>query len=984
MSDLQFVNISVWRPEQVANWLKGLDMVLEQYIPEFVRAGIDGQKLLILTNMDLKKLGVFKVGHQEMLLEAVDLIYAIHNELETENMQYLALKLGCCTTSLCRTLKLMQHQGVTCDLRSIRRLPLIILSTVADIIGKLKCLVSWFDRPPFDSSEGYIKMRNSLVKMGLDLLSATQHVSENSKDRIAMACEDMSKMCDRIMTELKDPLVIQPAALELATIRKKPEDELGMHIESSHTGTHIIGGVKAESPADHCGKIEVGDEVVQVNYKTVVGWQLQDLVNELRTNKKEVTLTLKKRPHHTSLYGLPGNRQKYARKMKQGTGTFPKSSSRKRSSKRGRIPRPDLVSPIPAPSAPFSEICSLKETDTDNEIDNDNEVFHTGSSGDVTSGAPLHFQIEAKQRRATVSGGSPRLSIKGNELSDAATRPKSCTITVSSPSSESSHASIGSPVTEFRHMSLGSIESELRLTCVASELSVASCDSALVNVESLESTEPALQAPLSPVCEEQRDTPPKQDVHAPVSATVSLPPDVSSGGGRTWFPVSETRSCSVSAVETAALGTQFPVLELQSLPGMMSPKYCKGSEIPGDVSGSPRLVRLKHIDSMRRAELSAQQDKPWGSDPSGGTPVTTGSIPENRPVSFTTSYTVNIVGGVPQKIPVISRSKEEDVLPQSPTVMLRRNLQKKIGGNRRISCKDLGHGDCQGWLWKKRTEGAGLMASRWVKRWFVLKNQNLYYYKGPDDQKAQGVLHLPSFQVSPSKETKSKKYAFKAHHAGTTFYFAAERQNDMVKWMNKMGLAAIVFDASHFETTAGFVRHGVLPSQSSQVASYSESEDEEKDTMSTSSNPATPRSGTPEPGLQTLIESPLPTPTPSSSCSEITSDPLTSLLRNINKAKLGIDGCDIGVRRTSTMRPMKPITGDRRSNEVNVARKLASLQRTCKDKEHEVEIIEAFLAASPVTATRLHEFERLHPHIMRLIQDGSNDGSYQSPSSDDS
>ena len=32
--------------------------------------------------------------------------------------------------------------------------------------------------------------------------------------------------------------------------------------------------------------------------------------------------------------------------------------------------------------------------------------------------------------------------------------------------------------------------------------------------------------------------------------------------------------------------------------------------------------------------------------------------------SFTTSYTVNIVGGVPQKIPVISRSKEEEVAPQ--------------------------------------------------------------------------------------------------------------------------------------------------------------------------------------------------------------------------------------------------------------------------------------------------------------------------------
>ena len=39
------------------------------------------------------------------------------------------------------------------------------------------------------------------------------------------------------------------------------------------------------------------------------------------------------------------------------------------------------------------------------------------------------------------------------------------------------------------------------------------------------------------------------------------------------------------------------------------------------------------------------------------------------------------------------------------------------------------------------------------------------------------------------------------------------------RWMNKMGLAAIVFDASDVETTAGFVRRGLLPSQSSQGGS---------------------------------------------------------------------------------------------------------------------------------------------------------------------
>ena len=39
------------------------------------------------------------------------------------------------------------------------------------------------------------------------------------------------------------------------------------------------------------------------------------------------------------------------------------------------------------------------------------------------------------------------------------------------------------------------------------------------------------------------------------------------------------------------------------------------------------------------------------------------------------------------------------------------------------------------------------------------------------------------------------------------------------RWMNKMGLAAIVFDASDIETTAGFVRRGLQPSQSSQGGS---------------------------------------------------------------------------------------------------------------------------------------------------------------------
>ena len=44
----------------------------------------------------------------------------------------------------------------------------------------------------------------------------------------------------------------------------------GMRIQSSYKGVHVIRVVEEQSPADHSGKIEEGDEVIQVNYQTVV------------------------------------------------------------------------------------------------------------------------------------------------------------------------------------------------------------------------------------------------------------------------------------------------------------------------------------------------------------------------------------------------------------------------------------------------------------------------------------------------------------------------------------------------------------------------------------------------------------------------------------------------------------------------------------------------------------------------------------------
>ena len=48
-----------------------------------------------------------------------------------------------------------------------------------------------------------------------------------------------------------------------------------MAIQSTYNGVHYIRVVEDQSPADLCGKIEEGDEVIQVNYQTVVSVRVE-------------------------------------------------------------------------------------------------------------------------------------------------------------------------------------------------------------------------------------------------------------------------------------------------------------------------------------------------------------------------------------------------------------------------------------------------------------------------------------------------------------------------------------------------------------------------------------------------------------------------------------------------------------------------------------------------------------------------------------
>ena len=73
---------------------------------------------------------------------------------------------------------------------------------------------------------------------------------------------------------------------------------LGIVLESSLHGVHLVTETRMLTPS---ARVEPGDEIVQVNYQTVVGWQTKKVVQLMGENPVQLILTLKKRPRHSNL-----------------------------------------------------------------------------------------------------------------------------------------------------------------------------------------------------------------------------------------------------------------------------------------------------------------------------------------------------------------------------------------------------------------------------------------------------------------------------------------------------------------------------------------------------------------------------------------------------------------------------------------------------------------------------------------------------------
>ncbi|XP_006868507.1 PREDICTED: connector enhancer of kinase suppressor of ras 3 [Chrysochloris asiatica] len=290
--------VTKWSPKQVVDWTRGLDDCLQQYVNKFEREKIDGEQLLQISHQDLEELGVTRIGHQELVLEAVDLLCALNYGLETDNMKNLVLKLRASSLNLQNYIS-SRRKSPSYDGSTSHRPCNEFLTSVVELIGAAKALLAWLDRAPFTGITDFSVTKNKIIQLCLDLTSTVQKdcLVVEMEDKVLTVVKVLSGICDKTIRSTTDPLLSQCACLEEVRLPNvKPGEGLGMYIKSTYDGLHVITGTTENSPADRSQKIHAGDEVIQVNQQTVVGWQLKNLVKKLRENPTGVVLLLKKRP----------------------------------------------------------------------------------------------------------------------------------------------------------------------------------------------------------------------------------------------------------------------------------------------------------------------------------------------------------------------------------------------------------------------------------------------------------------------------------------------------------------------------------------------------------------------------------------------------------------------------------------------------------------------------------------------------------------
>ncbi|CAD6190419.1 unnamed protein product [Caenorhabditis auriculariae] len=302
-SFLQYVES--WSGKQISKWIGGLGDHMNPYLG-MIRNDIRSGKHLELVDEDtLMKIGISGVGPRKIILQAIQLLLHFCHEVPNENLQTLAMNV----VVACRNVAREMFNALHMRENAMRRSEIVtilnnVTSAVSSTAEQTKKLIFWLDRSPFDEIVTYIEKRNKIAHLIWNLV---RNVNVQPKALFETAAEivkiadDLEDEC-RAIIESEDSLILCTSYVESAVL-KRPDHSTnwGINLQSSFRGVHVVSEIKVGSPADSCSKIDAGDEIMMINGKVVIGWDLTSVAQRIASSgDSELKLMLNKRPRETT------------------------------------------------------------------------------------------------------------------------------------------------------------------------------------------------------------------------------------------------------------------------------------------------------------------------------------------------------------------------------------------------------------------------------------------------------------------------------------------------------------------------------------------------------------------------------------------------------------------------------------------------------------------------------------------------------------
>ncbi|KAM4873498.1 connector enhancer of kinase suppressor of ras 1 [Thomomys bottae] len=292
----------------------------------------------------------------------------------------------------------------------------------------------------------------------------------------------------------------------------------------------------------------------------------------------------------------------------------------------------------------------------------------------------------------------------------------------------------------------------------------------------------------------------------------------------------------------------------------------------------------------------------------------------------------------PDKSPVFDRKKSKGVVTRL--------------SRRRVSCRELGQPDCDGWL-QLRKAPSGFIGPRWRRCWFVLKGHMLYWYRQPQDEKAEGLIDVSNYSLESGHDQK-KKYVFQlTHDVYKPFVFAADTLSDLSMWVR-----SLITCISKYQSP------GRMPSaREEDCYSETEAEDPDDDAGSRSASPNPAQAWSPLHG----DTSPVTSPTQQS--------PRTSIGSLADGSEGELEGMVRGLRQggVSLLGQPQPLTHEqwrssfmRRNRDPHLnerVHRVRALQSTLKAKLQELQALEEVLGDPELTGEKFRRWKEQNQEL---------------------